>query len=101
VNNCRLIIPPRESKKKISSQISESQGIWKRKNNHYSLSLHAQHKNNDWYVYSGCSNRMTGDRNRFVTLKKEKHGSASFGNNHSSKIIGRGTINFGIKYGMA
>jgi hypothetical protein len=99
--NCRLTIPPRESKKNISSQISEPQGIWKRKQNQCSLSLQAQHRKSDWYVDSGCSKHMTGDRNMFLTLKKEKDGSVSFGNNHSAKIIGRGTIKLGRKDAMA
>jgi hypothetical protein len=40
---------------------------------------------------------MTGGKNRFMTLKKEQDGSVSFGNDNSSKIIGRGTINLGSK----
>jgi hypothetical protein len=55
----------------------------------------------DCYVESGCSKHMTSDRNRFLTLKKERDGSVSFGNNHSSKIIGRGKINLGRKNFMA
>ena len=41
---------------------------------------------------------MTGYKNQFVTLKKVKEGSATFGNNKFSKIIGKGTITLGIKY---
>jgi hypothetical protein len=40
---------------------------------------------------------MEGDRNRFLTLKKERDGSVSLGNNHSTKIIGKGTIKLGRK----
>jgi hypothetical protein len=43
---------------------------------------------------------MTGDRNKFLTLKKEKYGSVSFDNNHSAKIIGRDTVNLGRKDAM-
>jgi hypothetical protein len=43
---------------------------------------------------------MTGDKNMFLTLKKERDGSVSFGNNHSTKIIGRGTIKLGRKDAM-
>jgi hypothetical protein len=35
---------------------------------------------------------MTGDRDKFLTLQEERNGSVSFGNDHSSKIIGKGTI---------
>ena len=32
---------------------------------------------------------MTGDRDKFLTLKKEIYGSVSFGNDDSTKIIGK------------
>ena len=44
---------------------------------------------------------MTGHKNRFVTLKKEKDGSVSFGNDNPTKIIGKGIIKLGSKYAMA
>jgi hypothetical protein len=38
---------------------------------------------------------MTGDRDRFVTLRKERDGSVSFGNDESAKIIGKGIVRIG------
>jgi hypothetical protein len=35
---------------------------------------------------------MTGDKDRFLTLRKERDGSFSFGNGNSTMIIGKGTI---------
>ena len=35
---------------------------------------------------------MTGDREKFLTLQKERNGSVSFGNENSMKIIGEGTV---------
>jgi hypothetical protein len=35
---------------------------------------------------------MTGDRDKFLTLQKERDGSVSFGNDDSSKIIGKGIV---------
>jgi hypothetical protein len=35
---------------------------------------------------------MTSDRDEFLTLRKERDGSVSFGNDDSTKIIGKGTI---------
>jgi hypothetical protein len=32
---------------------------------------------------------MTGDKNIFITLKKERDGLVSFGNDNSGKIIGK------------
>jgi hypothetical protein len=43
---------------------------------------------------------MIGDRNMFITLKKERYGSVSFGNNNLDRIIGRGTIKLRSKYEM-
>jgi hypothetical protein len=40
---------------------------------------------------------MTGDRYRFLTLIKERDGSVSFGNDNSSKIIGKGTVIIGTR----
>ena len=41
---------------------------------------------------------MTGDKNKFLTLKKEHDESISFDNDNSTKIIGRGIIKLGSKY---
>jgi hypothetical protein len=38
---------------------------------------------------------MTGDRDRFLTLRKERDGSVSFGNDDSAKIIGKGIVKIG------
>jgi hypothetical protein len=40
---------------------------------------------------------MTGDRDRFLTLQKERDGSVSLGNDDPGKIIGKGTIRIGNK----
>jgi hypothetical protein len=40
---------------------------------------------------------MIGDRYRFITLRKERDVSVSFGNDNSTKIIGKGTIIIGNK----
>jgi hypothetical protein len=40
---------------------------------------------------------MTGDRDRFLTLRNERDGSISFGNDDSDKIIGKGTVIIGNK----
>jgi hypothetical protein len=38
---------------------------------------------------------MIGDRDRFLTLRKERDGSFSFGNDDSTKIIGKSTVRIG------
>jgi hypothetical protein len=75
---------------------------WVRKQDKYSneectISLQAKHKKCGWYVDSGCSKHMTDDRDKFLTLRKERDGSLSFRNDDSTKIIGKGTIRIGNK----
>jgi hypothetical protein len=40
---------------------------------------------------------MIGDKDRFLTLIKERDGSVSFENDDSTKIIGKGTVRIGNK----
>jgi hypothetical protein len=40
---------------------------------------------------------MTNDRDRFLTLRKERYGSVSFRNDDSAKIIGKGIVRIGNK----
>jgi hypothetical protein len=40
---------------------------------------------------------MTGDRDMFLTLRKKRDGSVSFGNDDSAKIIGKGIVRIGNK----
>ena len=44
---------------------------------------------------------MTGDRNKFVSLKEKKDGTVSFGNDESSNVIGSGTITLRRKDALA
>ena len=44
---------------------------------------------------------MTRDRNKFVSLKENKDGTMSFGNNGSSNVIGWGIVTLGSKYALA
>jgi hypothetical protein len=47
-----------------------------------------------WFIDSGCSSHMTGDQIKFVSLKK-KGGNVVFGDDSSTKILGKGTIKIG------
>jgi hypothetical protein len=40
---------------------------------------------------------MTSDEYRFLTMRKERDGSVSFGNDDSGRIIGKGTVKIGNK----
>ena len=70
---------------------------WRRKSQNLNIeecnvALQAEHKVS-WYVDSGCSKHMTGNRKHFIHLDEGKDGTVSFGNENSSKIIRKGTFN--------
>jgi hypothetical protein len=44
---------------------------------------------------------MIGDKDKILTLKKERDGLVSFGNDNSTKITRKGTVNLGHKDDMA
>jgi hypothetical protein len=96
--NCRMEVPPKEPQQNNNSHRQEPQKMtWIRKKDQYSneectVALQAKQKKHGWYVDSGCSKHMTGDRDKFLTLRKERNGSVSFGNDNSTKIIGEGTV---------
>jgi len=45
-----------------------------------------------WYMNSGCSKHMTGDRTKFVNLLLKQEGHVTYGDNNKGKILGKGTI---------
>ena len=45
-----------------------------------------------WYVDSGCSRHMTGERSNFLSLTALNVGSVAFGNGKSGTIVGIGNI---------
>jgi hypothetical protein len=69
---------------------------WKKKSENlntekYIIALQADHKVK-WCVDSGCSKHMTGKKQIFDSLDERKEGSFTFGNDQSSRIVGRGTV---------
>ena len=45
-----------------------------------------------WYIDSGCSRHMSGDKSLFVEVKMKNHGYVTFGDNNEGKIIGIGKV---------
>ncbi|KAK2374267.1 putative mitochondrial protein [Trifolium repens] len=45
-----------------------------------------------WYLDSGCSRHMTGDKHMFQTLTLKVGGTVGFGGNQKGKITGTGTV---------
>nr|GFC44722.1 integrase, catalytic region, zinc finger, CCHC-type, peptidase aspartic, catalytic [Tanacetum cinerariifolium] len=43
-----------------------------------------------WYLDSGCSKHMTGDRSRLLNFMKKFIGTVRFGNDHFGAIMGYG-----------
>jgi hypothetical protein len=48
----------------------------------------------EWFIDSGCSSHMIRDQRKFVSLKK-KGGNVAFGDDSSTKILGKGTVKLG------
>jgi hypothetical protein len=61
------------------------------------FSLKSQNRIIHWYIDSEYSKHMIGYKNMFVTLKKKKGGSVTFGNDNSTIIIGKCTVILGNK----
>ena len=57
--------------------------------------MYAKVKRSQWYVDIGCSKHMTRDQNKFLSLKKEKKGNVTFGDDVCAKILGKGTMSLG------
>ena len=45
-----------------------------------------------WYLDSGCSRHMTGDRSLFKVFESKKGGNVTFGDGNKSQIKGKGII---------
>jgi hypothetical protein len=73
---------------------------WKRKeipqNENFQITLVTKEckEEDEWFIDSGCSSHMTGDQRKFVSLKK-KGGNVTFGDDSSTKILGKGIVNLG------
>ena len=66
---------------------------WKKmeENERSMISLCEKQRQKISHIDNVCSKHMTGDPTRFIKLKDNK-GRVTFGDNKSSKIIGKGTI---------
>ena len=41
-----------------------------------------------WYLDSGCSRYMTGDKKKFKNFKRKEQGFVTYGDNNKGKILG-------------
>jgi hypothetical protein len=69
---------------------AENVKVWKKKaDDKCGLVLSAQKQKNPWYIDSGCSKHMTGDKSKFLTLSENKSRNVTFGNDAPGKIKGK------------
>jgi hypothetical protein len=54
--------------------------------------LNSQNKGKKWYIDNGFSSHMTGDKNKFFTLKEVNEGNVTFGDNYTTSITKKGTL---------
>ena len=89
--DCNLMTPTNKIVA-IKSQDTKHKKYWREKEEKESsmIALCATENKNIWHLDNGCSKHMTGDPKKFITLKDNK-GKVTFGDNLSSKIIGKGT----------
>jgi hypothetical protein len=81
---------------------TENVKLWKKKeSNKCGLVLSAQRTTNPWYIDSGCSKHMTGDKGKFLSLSESKSGSVTFGNDALGKIKGKGMVRLSNGKGKA
>jgi hypothetical protein len=85
-----------------SKSPAENVKFWKKKErNKCGLVFSAQRKMNPWYIDSGCSKHMTGDKGKFLSLSEIKSGSVTFGNDAPGKIKGKGMVSLSNGKGKA
>jgi hypothetical protein len=76
--------------------------VWRRKeipNNEdcrIALTTEECKEEDEWDIDSGFSSHMTGDQDKFISLKR-KGGNVSFGDYSSAKILGQGVVDLGRK----
>jgi hypothetical protein len=67
--------------------------VWRRKefinNEDFRIELSAEEckEEDEWYIDIGCSSHMTGDQDKFISLKR-KGGNVSFEDDSFAKILG-------------
>ena len=53
------------------------------------LALCSFENEDEWYIDNGCSHHMSGDKNKFESLKNNKDGTVILGNSAPTKVLGK------------
>jgi hypothetical protein len=86
--NCRL-----KNYNPDSNHKDENVKVWKKnEDNKHGLVFSSQRQKYPWYIDIGCSSHMIGDKSKFLSLKENKSGSLTFGNDAPRKIKGKGLV---------
>jgi hypothetical protein len=73
--------------------LARNASTWKKKDSEKcGLILSAQKKKYPWYIDSGCSKHMIGEKDNFLYISKRKTGNVTFGNDDPGKIKGKGMV---------
>lgn len=54
------------------------------------LSFYSFEDQDEWYIYSGCSHHINGDKSKMESLRKNHHGKVILGTNVSTNVLGQG-----------
>ena len=65
------------------SQTTQKEG---KQNGICGIALYVQKDEAKWYIDSGCTKHMTENKRKFITLKKERGGDVSFGDDRTLKF---------------
>jgi hypothetical protein len=81
---------------------AENFKVWKKEeDDKCGLVLSSQRKKNPWYIDSGCSKHMTGEKSKFLTLSERKSGNVTFENDAPGKTKGKGMVTLSNGKGKA
>ena len=88
-SECRSKVQPKE-------HVPSSSKVWKKKElqvKNCGIALFAEGEENQWYIDSGCSRHMTGDKNKLLAYSAlEKENKVTFGNDTPAVIKGKGSF---------
>jgi hypothetical protein len=73
--------------------LARNASTWKMKDSEKcGLILLDQKQKDPWYIDSGCSKHMNGEKDKFMSISKSKIGNVTFGNDEPGKIKGKGMV---------
>jgi len=64
------------------------------------LQVIKQEKKDLWYLDSGCSRHVTGDKTKFAKLELKEEGFVTYGDNNKGTILGNGVIGNGSSFNI-